>query len=989
MAIELNIIPHQTEVLNTIAEVFKDVEITTENPIHQNPIINLNDNQIQENIDRIWQDSNLNIPRNMQKRRKDNKNILGIDAKLETGTGKTYIYTRLMYELNERYGFNKFVILVPSTPIKEGTKNFIKADYSKRHFSDLYPTKKLSLEVLNAQPSQQSGRKMFPTSIGNFIRGNRQSKNKINALLMSDSMLLSKKTMAKDDYDQTLFGGSTQPYSALAETKPIVIIDEPHRFKRKNKAFQCIEEELKPQSIIRFGATFPDLPEKEGKDYNNLVYDLGPSKAFNDNLVKGVAVQTIEGASMEDGKIKLTNMSYRPRTCTFRNEKTKRVFTLETGSFLNTIDEQFGGIYIENIWNTSHPDITKGVTLSNGQVLQADDIIYSSVYGETYQELMLKQAINNHIRKEKENFYRENKIKSLSLFFIESVYSYRRGKDPGPLRVTFEDLLRQRLKEEIKLLNNKETLTSIDVEYKDYLLASLNDISKTNGGYFSVDNSTNDKDIQWEVEKILREKESLLSFKNENNEWNTMRFIFSKWTLREGWDNPNVFQIAKLRSSGSEVSKLQEVGRGLRLPVDEYGNRIDDEQFHLTYLVDFSERDFAQRLISEVNKEVESYYNLSGVLSKAAQERQTTEENLFAELLSKNLVDIEKNVKEGKWSELISLYPELNGGTEQDKIVDENKDNKGKVKIRPNKFKEIQNLWSEINEKYYLKMDDITDEDLMEVVFNILNEKSLYKKVIHHTKEQKTFKDSNKVGVKEEYIDHHFSEQTLQYNEFVKRIQNHTGVSPNIFHKAMIKHSKDHSIPDDYFNSVTLTNFINAFQTWLEDSFIKRFSYQKIGVEAKETALTNADGTMKDSIIQGNLGIKRDENVIIPENFLYDSFVYDSPKERETISHSDIEEVVVFGKIPRRSIQIPLYYGGTTSPDFMFILKKKNGEYVVNFVVETKDIQNKNKTRKDEDYRIESAKVFFEALKEEGLPITFKKQMKNDDIVNMIKELVK
>ncbi len=405
MDIQLKILPHQIECLKAITSVFGDVRITSNNPIYQNPIIDLEDEKLQENIDRIWDGEDLElkpIPKSMR-RRLEHK-ILGIDAKLETGTGKTYIYTRLMYELHKQYGFNKFIILVPSTPIKEGTRNFIEADYSKKHFADLYPLATLKLEVLNAQKSSNSGRKMFPSCISEFARGSRLERNRINALLMSDSMLLSKRTMEKDDYDQTIFGTFTQPYKALEETRPIVIIDEPHRFKRENKAYKCIEEQLKPQCIIRFGATFPDIPNSEEKDYNNLVYNLGACEAFNETLVKGVAVQTLENADTDDCKIKLMNMTYKPRSCVFRDETTKQNFTMEVGDFLSIIDDKFGGISIASIWQTDDPNISRGVTLSNGLILQKGDIIYSSVYGATYQELMLKQAVDNHFKQEKENF---------------------------------------------------------------------------------------------------------------------------------------------------------------------------------------------------------------------------------------------------------------------------------------------------------------------------------------------------------------------------------------------------------------------------------------------------------------------------------------------------------------------------------------------------------------------------------------------------------
>lgn len=988
MDIQLKLLPHQTECLKAFVSVFEDVKISSNNPIYQNPIIDLEDEKLVENITRIWDGKGLDlkpIPKSM--RNTIDGEILGIDAKLETGTGKTYIYTRLMYELNKQYGFNKFILLVPSTPIKEGTRNFIEADYSKRHFEDLYPSRTLKLNVLNAQKPQSSGRKMFPNSISEFARGSRLERNKIHAILMSDSMLLSKRTMEKDDYDQTIFGSSTQPYEALRETRPIVIIDEPHRFKRENKAFQCIEEDLKPQCIIRFGATFPQDEKTKEVDYNNLVYNLGACEAFNETLVKGVAIQTLEDANAADGKIKLMNLSYRPRTCTFRNETTKQNYTMEVGDFLSNIDEKFGGISIEAIWQTSDPNIVRGVTLSNGQILQKGDIIYSSVYGITYQELMIKQAIENHFIHERENFLRENKIKTLSLFFIDSIYSYRGEDNDGSLRLKFEEMLEKRIKEEIKDLETIAIPNPKIIDYNEYLQASLEDIKKTNGGYFSEDNSTKDEDIQNEVDKILRDKQSLLSFKNKQGKWNTMRFIFSKWTLREGWDNPNVFQIAKLRSSGSEISKLQEVGRGLRLPVDEYGHRMEDEQFYLTYLVDYSERAFAERLVLEINSDAKVPNNIKELIAKVAKNRNIDENKLFGELLMAGIVDMEMNILPEKRDELLEKYPEFNTGLKPDKVIDARKGKSSKVKIRPDRFNEIKELWNKINQKYYLELEEICEKELETCILEILKS-GIYEKQIVYAKERRTEKGQDEVILKERVAGYHIIEELMPYNEFLLKASKGTGVSIIILHKAMVKYSKEKKLNNDFFNKITLQNLIDSFQEWLETAFLKRFSYRKMGIKAKETALTDINGQVKDSIIQGNLGIMKDELAIVPSKFLFDSFVYDSPKERETIQRSDIDEVVVFGKIPRRSIQVPLYYGGTTSPDFMYVLKKKNGEYIVNFIVETKDIEHERGSRKDEDLRIKAAEKFFEAMKDDGLNIHFEKQMKKDDIVYMIKKLV-
>ena len=155
-----------------------------------------------------------------------------------------------------------------------------------------------------------------------------------------------------------------------------------------------------------------------------------------------------------------------------------------------------------------------------------------------------------------------------------------------------------------------------------------------------------------------------------------------------------------------------------------------------------------------------------------------------------------------------------------------------------------------------------------------------------------------------------------------------------------------------------------------------------------DTVLTNLDGTPRENIIQGNIGVYRDDSKIVPEKFLYDSFVYDSNLEKLNIERSNIEEVVVFGKIPRRSIRVPLYFGGTTSPDFMYVLQKDDGELEINLIIETKDVNKDTSIRGEEKLRIESARRFFEALKEEGLNVKFQQQIKKNEIIGMIKKVI-
>ena len=983
MAIKLSILPHQTACLDSISQVFEDVHFKEGVEIHQNPLFDWNDEIIQKNIRAIQagDDGRKAIPKSYRTKRDDG--ILGIDIRMETGTGKTYCYTRLMYELNKRYGFYKYILLVPTTPIKEGTRSFIEADYSKQHFADLYPGRSISLSVLNPQ-KKTKGRKMFPQAISDFARGTRLEKNKINALLMSSGMLLSKATM-DNDYDQTLFGTFTKPYDTLKSTRPIVIIDEPHKFKIENKAYRTLVEKICPQCIIRFGATFPDNSSTGKKDYNNLVFNLGSCEAFNENLVKGVATQMIAQESLNEKRIKLMDISHRPKSCVFRNEKTGISHTLLVGESLSVIDYEFHGISVEAVGKFDEEGIARGVALSNGQVIAIGDQIYAGIYGSTYQNLMMQQAIKNHIEQERENFFKERKIKTLSLFFIDSVFSYRGEEAEGKLRVEFQNLLMAALKKEIQSYQN--STRQIELDYVDFLNASIKDISKTNGGYFAEDNSKADEDIQKEVDQILRDKQSLLSFKDEKGNWNTRRFIFSKWTLREGWDNPNVFQIAKLRSSGSEISKLQEVGRGLRLPVDEFGNRISDEQFYLTYLHDYSEKNFANDLLGEINAEVtEVSSSIKPLLPKVAKERDVEENALFGTLLISGFVDVEGNINQEKQDEFFVQYPEFRIGVEQGKVINKNKNQSGTVSIRKDKFMEIRELWNKINSKYYLSLDQISDDELYEATLDILNA-NVSGQIIATTIEQRLASQDGALVLKEGIADYHIIEEVVPYNEFLTQIQKATGLSIQIFHRALCEYNKTKPITKSFFNKETLSKFILAFHDWFEKAFYKRFAYRALEIEAKETALTDINGNPKERIVQGIVGVIKDDYASVPEKFLYDKVIYDSPKEKENIQKSNIDEVVVFGKIPRKSIQVPLYFGGTTSPDFMYVLKKDD-EIMLNLVVETKDIKKGSSLREEEKLRIQSAKKFFETLAENGINVSFEKQLQSDDIIAMIKKVL-
>lgn len=990
MQIRLQKLEHQQRALTALTRVFNSVDLDRNTPPEANISFDPADPQIAHNIEEI-QSGVLEgidaIPRLWRGRVDDG--VLGVDAKMETGTGKTLVYTQLMFELNRLYGFTKFIILVPSTPIKEGTKAFMQSEYAHKYFADAYGGRlSLQLDVLDPQ-KRSKGRKMFPSAIANFVHGSRHSRGRISALLMTDGMLLSKATMSTD-YDQTVLGTASVPYEALRATRPIVILDEPHRFRRENKAYRAIVDEIQPLAIFRFGATFPTYDKTNKPDYNNLVFNLGAVEAFNEQLVKGVQIQYPVEAGSESTRLKLTSLSARkPKQATFQNVDTGKSLTLDLGESLSIADGAFAGITVESIGRPDHPAIKSGVTLSNGQILATGDILSAKVYSDTYQSLMMDQALKNHFEAEWENFRRATRVKTLTLFFIDSIESYRGSDDTsGHLRLRFEELLATRLADEIQSRKNDQS--PVAQEYVAYLQASLNNLPATNGGYFAADNSTADEAIRAEVDDILRNKETLLSFTSADGTANTRRFLFSKWTLREGWDNPNVFQIVKLRSSGSEISKLQEVGRGLRLPVDTRGSRLSGEQFYLTYLIDYTERSFADSLVNEINSDAATGpAPVKDLLAKVASELGKTEAELFIELLKAELIDTDKNVVPGREDELYAAYPAFNTtGLKPDKIV--KGDQKVKVGIRAERYAELKELWETINAKYYLRLDHLTTDEIDSCIDAVLDAEVYQKTVGRFTQDVIVQgEDPSTIEFHTETHSNTFdATETIAYGEWLKLVHSQTALPIDRVHAGLVRRNQKTTLPADFFNKATLGEFVAQFTAWMNRTFLERFSYSRIDGLVASTSLTDADGAPLESIVQGNIGIHRDDKAAVPDKFLYDAFVYDSPKEHDTIRDSTLDEVTVFGKIPRKSVKIPLYFGGTTSPDFMYVLKREDGRLSLNFVIETKDVDKSSDLRESDQLKIKAAKRFFDSMKSESFDVTFRPQVKRQDIAAMIRQLL-
>ena len=791
--------------------------------------------------------------------------------------------------------------------------------------------------------------------------------------------------LSRDDYGSVI-EGFYRPFDALRATRPFVIIDEPHKFSRAQKAFGVIKEEINPQCIIRYGATFPEIVSGRGKnkttihDYLNLLYDLNACEAFNQGLIKGVAKEHFEPVSKKEEKIKLLSVIKNEKAI-FQHKSADsptKTYQLQVNDSLSVISEEFNGITIQAIDKNA-------IELSNGLIKTVGEEMNVDIYMQSYQEQMLRLALERHFETERENFCgRTFKIKTLALFFIDDITSYREnedGKKPYLLEA-FERLLKEKLVATIKDLDESEA------EYREYLEVSLNHIDECHGGYFAQDNSSLDEDIANEVNDILNGKKHLLAFKDKNGKYILRRFLFSKWTLKEGWDNPNVFTIAKLRSSGSETSKLQEVGRGLRLPVDECGNRISNQEFMLNYIVDFTEADFANKLVEQINSEVPGTASVSLEQIKLVAEKMGKEEKtLFIELLSKNYIDLEHNVIPANKTQFFEEYPLFKSGLDANKIKDRNKTSEKPIGIRKARFDEIKELWKVLNQRYTIWYDGNIDADLEKGLSEILEAPSVFSEQVISSHRDIVRSDGAQMRAETGSGVQYSIASSLPYGIFLKRISSATNIPASMIHKSICNYVKRHgSIDDKYFNEQTVGEIIRGFSDWKIATLQGRFNYKKTHRQPETTALTHNDGTVRESIAQGRIGIKIEEGTPM-EKYLYDTKAYDSPLELKNINAS-IDEVVVYGKIPRNSIAIPTIAGESYSPDFMYVVKKDNGEKELNVVVETKDVKSKSDLRDIESTKIKCAEVFFKNLSAQGYNVCFRTQLGNENMLQIVKDVL-
>lgn len=350
--------------------------------------------------------------------------------------------------------------------------------------------------------------------------------------------------------------------------------------------------------------------------------------------------------------------------------------------------------------------------------------------------------------------------------------------------------------------------------------------------------------------------------------------------------------------------------------------------------------------------------------------------------MANEYIDEDYNIIPINRNSFYNEYPDFKVGMKSGKIT------KGKpeeIRIRKENFEKIQNLWNDINKNYMVEFEDVPVEILRKGIRESITSE-LFKDEVSSFQKKTITSDGESIILKEEN-EGEFTvvNAKISYGEFLKKLNNQTCLPLALLHEEIVNfHRETNQAINPTNRSVQL--FILNFESWFIKEFASRYTYKKLGDASKQTALTNEDGTPKDVINQADIGIFKSDN-ILPEQYLYNRFVYDSPIEEENIKYSNIERVDVFGKIPRRSIKVPMYFGGTTSPDFMYVLIDETGNKSMNLIIESKGIDKDSHLRKIEDYKIEASKKFFEKLKDEGVNVSYKRQLSEDKILNILSDL--
>nr|WP_207626779.1 type III restriction-modification system endonuclease [Helicobacter pylori] len=891
---------------------------------------------------------------------------LNCDILMETGTGKTFCFLECVYALHKNYHLSKFIVLAPSNAIKLGvlksveiTREFFKSEYSNTHLESYEDSERFILA----------------------------SNHKCCVLVMTFSAFNKEKnTINQSCLENTnLFNGAKSYMQALASIRPIVILDEPHRFLGdKTKKYL---EQLNALITLRFGATFKD-------DYHNLIYALDSKKAFDCALVKSISVASVGESDEYFLELKEANKKQNEATINYTNLENK------TQSVKVKTHDNLGALtHISALEDYIVENITKNeVRFLNGVNLLLDQKEPFSYFVEGEQEVMLKEAIKSHFERE-EGLFKKG-IKALCMVFISGVNSYlSENEQPAKLALLFEKLYQQELEEVLK--------KPLDENYRAYLERTKDNIQKVHGGYFAK--SKKESDEAQVIALILKEKEKLLSFDSD------LRFIFSQWALQEGWDNPNVMTICKLAPSHSNITKLQQIGRGLRLAVNDKGERITKEHAdfdfvnELVVIVPQVEGDFVGAIQQEISehsliKQIFSAEELekSGMVKKgyygALFEKleglgfgERTDDENFKLTLNQNeflkKVPELETLKNEKYLDFEKLKDFL-----KDRLVghfrvrNKNERKTEKIKINKENFKKFETLWEGLNHQariaYAIDSESLIDE-IVTKIDSSFNVKSKIVSVTTHKKVE-AMGNNAKTEIFEqksacvwslhEFISALSNKVKLSFKSVAKVLEN---IDENKF--DLIKKNEQESLRrlEELFLEIIYQNIKDKISYQMRETTIK---------DRKNDAFYDEKGEIREFLDGSLRGDKYEiKNSSAQEKCLYENFMQvESEIEKNTIEESNDTKIIVFGKLPR--VKIPIGLNQTYSPDFGYVVE--NNDKKVLLVVETKGVENESELREEEKRKISTAKKFFEALKKQGVNIEYKTKLSNDQLSALINEVL-
>ena len=909
-----------------------------------------------------------------------------LDVEMETGTGKTYVYIKTIFELNKRYGWSKFIVVVPSIAIREGVyKTF---QITQDHFMEYYG-KKARFFIYNSKNL---------TELDNFSASSGINVMIINIQAFNTSLKEDAKSKeARRIYEKLDEFGSRRPIDVIKANRPILILDEPQKM-GGDKTQEALAN-FNPLFCLNYSATHVQ--------HHNLVYVLDAVDAYNKRLVKKIEVKGFEVKNLRgtDRYLFLENIIISPKKPPMAKieleiEYKKSVNIKREARILGVGDdlyvesnemEQYKGYVISDI------DPIRGtVTFTNGEVLSRGEVI-GDVSEKDLRRIQIRETIISHFEKEKQLF--ELGIKTLSLFFIDKVAKYRKYNEAGEeVNSEYGEMFEQ---EYISVLNDYITLE--DTPYVRYLKSI--DPAKTHAGYFSIDKhgckvdsptkrGSDESDDISAYDLILKDKERLLSFEEP------VRFIFSHSALREGWDNPNVFQICTLKHGGaSPTQKRQEVGRGLRLCVNQRGERMDVEKcgdsVHsinmLTVIASEGYKNFVADLQTGIKealyerpiKATVEYFTGKTVLVGEKKHILNMQEagDIYRYLIKHDYIDNNDGITEAYRTDLennrLAPLPEslapfgegvhaLIQSVFDESVLSRMIENGNKTKIPENALnenfykKEFQTLWNYINHQYAYTVAFDSNE-LIEKAITHINE-NMYVSPLQYSVtsgRQADDLDGNDIALEKIFIEentrteylHHAATSQVKYDLIGKIAEGTTLTRRTV---AAILKGLNKSV-FEYFNQNPeefITKAIHLIKEQKATMIVEHISYNPIEQQYDSSIFTVIKGTN-----DFTKAFRAKKNI---QNYVFTDGTAENSVERRFAEDLDkASEVCVYAKLPKGfAIPTPL---GDYSPDWAIVFYEGTVKHIY-FIAETKGTMESLNLRPIEQAKIKCAKKLFNEL---------------------------